>query len=216
MKATLVKRLLTKYLLPELSGFLNNQRYIYMAPAGSLLRAIIIDSTSIGAFHFYTKYFVQPLFVPRERVALSHGDLLRNVPTDYEQSKETEIMTKILQEVRKVVLPFFSRIQTPLDLAEYLLGEYKKRGGNRWGDTMNIHNIETIGFAYVLSQNFVEAKRYLDLHIEQAKSEPKWALERAKLTSQIRKLLDKDPSSAIALLNRWTAETKQHLKLPTE
>ncbi|MGH2639710.1 MAG: hypothetical protein ACRDF4_10610, partial [Rhabdochlamydiaceae bacterium] len=199
MRQALIKRLASQYLLPKLDDFRVHDNYMYMRPIGNIIRAILFESSPSGAEHFYVRYFFHPMFVPFDHLPLSYGNRFSGIASIYIKEAEIQIMEGILDAVRRVGIPFLQAIQTPKQMIKFILQRHEKY--NLLKKPLGIHELEAIGYAFVLCRQFDDAKQYLDQHGETAKHEPDWALERVVYSSQIRKLLDTNPEGAITLLN---------------
>ena len=107
---------LLKKLLPRLPGFAVSRRSLFMCPVKHILRGFCFDR-SIDPLSFYLHVFIQPLYVPRDSVALSFGERLGQ-SWKYQADGEAELIENLLERISNKGLPILKKIETPAQLAK--------------------------------------------------------------------------------------------------
>lgn len=216
MKASRLKPLYKKYLLPYLSGFRYKGHLIYSEPIEYLLRGFWFESSAFSADAFTVYVFVQPLYVPEEGIAFTFGQRLPWLRSkkdrwwELSETNEEEVMKDVQQAILQLGLPFLEQFKTPADLAQ--------KAGKVIGSRDNPHIQEAVAYSRVLAGETHKALKALDrLHrYLRRTAEYDWEREMDRRVLRIRIALAHDPQEAIHLLTEWREYTLKNLRLVVE
>ncbi len=161
MKAKIVNHISRKYLLPNLPDFSVKGHLLYHQDIQYLLRGFCFESSAFNRESFTINVFVQPLYVPRNYLSFTIGNRVgllnkgRDIWWDYEEAQERKIMEEVLSLILSDGIPFLEKHKSLKELTH----QYQKSDK---GARENKHVIEAVGYAYVLLDDYLNAKKLFD------------------------------------------------------
>ena len=210
MKASRLRPLFQKYLMPILPGFAFKGSIIYAEPIRYLLGGFSFDSAAHNKDGLRGYYFVQPLYVPKPYIYYTYAREL--TPGEvFTPENEAEIMEKFAVSIQRKGLPFLNSIKTPEDLA---------RRAGRIADGNDTHVKEVIAYSWILCCEYEKAKRELSKLQRQIQREIKryphltWMVDDLACCERIQSDLNISPETALKTLREWRIYTLTGLKLP--
>jgi hypothetical protein len=192
-------------LLPDFPELALQGRLLYMPPVESLLHGILFDSSGFSKTPFYVNVFVMPLFVPSRHLTLSYGNRLES-PTkpDGWDSHRPNLVPDLRDAIRSEAIPFLATMRAPGDFIRYLRNHRVE----------DIRSLEALGYALAhsgLVKEAIQALKKIEPYVDM--SIP-WQTDVLFQTSEFRKKISANPSSAQEILRNIERETRKHLKLP--
>ncbi len=198
---------LLKKLLPRLPGFAVSRRFLFMCPVKHILRGFCFDR-SIDPLSFYLYVFIQPLYVPRDSVALSFGERLGQ-SWKYQADAEAELIENLLERISNEGLPMLRGIETPAQVAETVDQVVRTNPDD-------VHVLRARAYSFVLAGEHENAMNIFD-RLQTKLNEPdddrSWVRELLQETQTFRQLLVRSPAAAREKLHEWERYTLTNLRL---
>ena len=205
--------LIRRHLLHRMPGYSVSRNLLFRAPLRYLLCGYCFESSS-DPRGFYVSEFVQPLFVPDEGVTLSLGRRLGSKAGmggtywQLDDTNEADGMGQVLAHIRRDGTAILRKFET--------LEDFAKNAITRHTNPYSPYPPEMVAYGAILigdtnrackmfnrlEDTLRTAKHHRDYHDE--------ILARAR---RVRSAFERDPTEAIAILNRWRDETAANLKL---
>lgn len=188
-----------KELSSIIPNFVQKGPMMLRVPIGSILNGLYFESHSHEATLFYLWVFCLPLYVPTKHVTFNFGHRLGFSWT----STDTELLPKVVHEIKKDALPFLSRCSS---LSDFL--EMAKADSSR-----NPHTTNEIAFTLVMMDRFQQAIETFDILLQQVDRKVQWEADLGERASKLKALLSSNPVLAQEQLKRWEEETVRNLGL---
>lgn len=168
MRGSQVERLCKRYLGRVLPGFACRKTLLIDEPASLLLRGFLFESSGLTAQAFYVRAFVQPLYVPRNHVVLTHSIRLGGGSHFWEvdQQSEAEVMSDVLLRIRSDGLSFLDARREPIAFAATAA-----RRQDSWGDPALL---EAIIYSKFLGDDVDRLPRYISRFYDVAADADEW------------------------------------------
>jgi len=179
---------------------------MFMVPVGHTIRAFFLDQSG-DPDDFYVEYFLQPLFVPAERIHFSIGDRVQRPDGGQVWTLSNPTLVRDLHHsLRPIADYFFSHIHTPADVAQ-AAASLKK--------STNPHVREAIAYSFAKGGDTTSATHELDALIQQLQASPlyDWQRDMLQRVQGFRGVLLADTAKAQEQLLRWEQETARHVEL---
>jgi hypothetical protein len=212
MKKKQAERLLKRYVLAKLSGWIVRGDEIIALPVKHLYCAFGMSGSSYDQVSFYLESMIAPLYVPDDILggALGEridrkGDPWELVPAD----REKKLGDDLWHHIKTVGLPWMEQFDT----VEKLARNHQKVGAER-----NTHVNEAIAGAAILSHNLPVARKCLNRAIDVLTDESEgelqeWYVAQLKRVRLLQTLLDEDMRLAKEQLLKWEQYTIKACKL---
>jgi hypothetical protein len=210
MNSKRMAALFNKHLRQELPAYDVHRGIIYRPPLEYLLCGFDFESSAYDKDHVHPTVLVLPLFVPKPYIHYTFGKRLCAVTIS--PAHEAEVMEEVRRRLVREGLPFIERLHT--------LPLFARNGARMaQGDAGNIR--EDIAYATILAGDVERGRRMAaDLarsirrNARDLRDYP-WLGEVADRAEAVAAACERSPAHAVELLDRWTAETKAALKLPS-
>jgi hypothetical protein len=124
MKATVWKRLVKTYILPEFPDARLAGSTVVVGEVGWILHALVMDTSSFNANSVRISAVNQPLYVPIEGLILTFGEVLRH-PSSRSEWRDADVDDPealahlILEADARQARSVFEHADTPASLADY-------------------------------------------------------------------------------------------------
>jgi hypothetical protein len=217
MKGAIWRRLVRTYLASQLPPHRVARNMVLLLPIDQILRGLSAESSAFGADTVWIHVFAMPLYVPSAYIYVPFGGRLGALGGKAERSwdvsreNESDVMREILELTESEALPFLSKFQSPLDVAEHIDRQVHR-------DTYRLDSklAEIEAYSWILGGQSGRAFAALD-RLEQIKkgkadASTEEVLARAR---EVRALLLSSPGEAIAQLSDWRTFTLSALRLNT-
>lgn len=207
MKATVIKRLYSKYLSDSFSAYQLKGHLLYQISEGLLLKGFSFDSSGFDKNALYLQGFVQPLYIPDESVSYFCGDRI------FSGSLSPENELEFCMNMKRQMLLFEKDLLIPM----IGVSSFLRKCGYGLGKQYFHH--EALVYGYILNNNPTKAKIALLGAITSvsfsAKMEPEliWYKETLDRLKLVQKLLSQNPSLAIEQILTYRDYTLSQLKL---
>ena len=206
MKRKDFERFATKYLIPQMPGFIVKGHLIFQAPVQMVFRGFIFDSSGFSAEAFHPEAFVQPLYVPSDHITMTLGERFLGAWKFREDDKD--LAGWLLESMKSVGLPWFESLGTPENIAHTV--ESLKSPKNHYVRQAAAYSLAWIDEDKKAMQKLIE----LSAMLIQMSNFQKWALNVHAEAVNLRAALFENLALAKAQLARWAEETRLKLGLP--
>jgi hypothetical protein len=201
----------TKYLLPELPGFMLKGRLLYRLGNEWIVQGIFFESSAFDKQRLAVHAFVQPLYVPADSLVLTLG---RRLPSSNGQWWDMAIGgqirgDEILQSIRQQGLDLLEMGRSPDQLLRNL--------GKFLTDLNSEYALEVSGLSRLLigdDEGSRQDLRRLRGQLARINDQVGWIQDLRRRAEQIEMETQTDPAVARIRLASWRDETLRNLRLP--
>src|ERR1035438_8085018 len=188
-------------------GMIAQGHLIYSVPVGNIFRGFLFESSAFSAESFCPHVFVQPLYVRDDYLTMTLGDRFPGNWMFLDGGNEA-LAGALLKNIETRGMPFLGK----MGATEALAHNPKAK------DSRNHYVRQAAAYSMVMIGENQEALRRLDDLLKMLMERSgfqKWALAVHAEVASLRESLLRDPVEAKSLLERWTEETRQKLKIPS-
>jgi hypothetical protein len=197
-------RLLSKYLLPHMPGFVHKGRLLYARPLNHVLRAFNFDPSAFDKETFYVTVFFLPLYVPASHIHLSFGERLRSPKGQAWNLSDPRLREELLACIQRDGLPFLEGVTQPRDVATAIL---------RLGADSDPYKLEAIAYSLAMADDVAAAQQALERLTKVLDRGISWQAEMGERATQLARKLGVDPQEAKRQLAEWEQATVKNLGL---
>lgn len=214
MKNQEIQKLNRKYISPTLEGYVASGHLLVYTPVDFLLRGYCFEGSNSTHDQFTVSAFVQPLYVPSDRIVLSYGKRLGIIVGKPEKWWEIDprnasnVMQDVLNVIQMQAEPILKLFTTPQSFIDNL----SKLHDNE----KDLYRNEAIAYSFVLERDLLQARKAfirlmpgLDQMIAKGVPWVRALQDRAQLI--LRHVELGDVEAAIAQLKEWKKFTSQRL-----
>lgn len=216
MKRKEFEALVKRHLLAHMAGYLVHGDLLFRRPLDTMLRGFCFEGSGFDKSSFTVNAFVQPIYVPHPFIHFTFGirpGRLSGVGQSWwtiTEESELDVMRDVLRFVQEEGIPFIDTWQSPKDIVE------KANPYSTGPDYYPV--LEAVMYSAVLVDESAAAYKAFDRlksvlegeYIEPDAEWPRETLGRAKLLLNTYR---QGHVEALALLNKWRAETLRNLRL---
>lgn len=193
------------HLLPHLRGFKLKNGYLWLPPVNRLWRRFDLQSSGFSRTDFTIHYAVSPLYVPGTVRVYPQGlakPLSWWIWEPGDAAGEALMMGEVLAEMLAEGVPFLESVATPADVIARLRPEGDK----------DLHVLESRAYSLILDRRYDDALHELErLRRVAVGREEAWVVKLGRRGEKVRRAIERDPATAIAMLDRWNEENRAEL-----
>jgi hypothetical protein len=195
------------HVLGRVPGFVMSRSVLHLPDTSWLLRGVaMVSAPSQDSFWLWV--FVQPLYVPANRLVFRYGHQLARMSdrglTDWPTRLNLDLGTEIATSVRSQALPMLDKVRRPADMLDVARSQP--------GSGTDLDHLETVAYSAVLTGDGPA----LRLVGQQVRELPR-GTETGEAEFRLRRVLagyERDAAGTVTLLRRWRDATARSLRLP--